>query len=314
MSTKALMRYARAVKQRPRIEVPSARDDELALRSLIATSVACLAAGLLLAYATADDREDTHASSAPDQHELAPSASAGAAEPPPPTMPPTTQGTAAEVAPAEVAPLAVAPAELAPIAVASAEVTPAAAAMPDPPIATPDAGPAIAAATTVPEPAVPEPAVIEPAVPEPAVPEPAVIEPEIAAPATAIGEISSSPPPNPAARKLKIKPGVVAYLRCDGLAQRRGPIPCPRDRALETRMREIIETLPNCREAHAISRGSFEVRLEHIATGAVRDLMVKAPNEAADRAVRACAGAALRKARTELKPQRMIVSMRFKAR
>ena len=299
MSTKALMRYARAVKQRPRIEVPSARDDELALRSLIATSVACLAAGLLLAYATADDREDTHASSAPDQHELAPSASAGAAEPPPPTMPPTTQGTAAEVAPAEVAPLAVAPAELAPIAVASAEVTPAAAAMPDPPIATPDAGPAIAAATTV---------------PEPAVPEPAVIEPEIAAPATAIGEISSSPPPNPAARKLKIKPGVVAYLRCDGLAQRRGPIPCPRDRALETRMREIIETLPNCREAHAISRGSFEVRLEHIATGAVRDLMVKAPNEAADRAVRACAGAALRKARTELKPQRMIVSMRFKAR
>lgn len=259
------MRYARAVKQRPRIEVPSARDDEVAVRSLVATSVACLAAGLLLAYAAADEREETHASSGPDQHELAPSASAGAEEPPPPAPIAVTPDSAPAIAP------------------------------PDPTPAAPDARLAIAATSAAPE-------------------------PESAAPdAGAVAEVPSPPAPSPpipeaTPRKLKVKPGVVAYLRCDGLAQRRGPIPCPRDRALETRMREIIETLPNCREAHAISRGSFEVRLEHIATGAVRDLMVKAPNDAADRAVRACAGAALRKARTELKPTRMIVSMRFKAR
>lgn len=270
------MRYARAVKHRPRIEVPSARDDELAVRSLVATSVACLAAGLLLAFAAADERGDTHASNAPDQHERAPSASVGAEEPLPPAPP------AADPQPA---------------------IT-----MPGPPVATFDAGPALAATPAAPEPErEPERAPESPApgagavaevpmTPEPMTPEPVAPAPDV--------------PP----RKLKVKPGVVAYLRCDGLAQRRGPVPCPRDRELETRMREIIETLPNCREAHAISRGNFEVRLEHIATGAVRDLMVKAPNEAADRAVRACAGAALRKTRTALKPTRMIVSMRFKAR
>jgi len=273
VSTKALMRYARAVRRSPRIEVPNVRDDELAVRSLVATSLACLAAGLLLAYATADGGDQTHASSAPDQHELAPSASA-AEEPPAPPPPEVVMPD--------------------PPVAATMPDPPVVAVMPDPPLTTPDAGPAIAATSSAPEP------VSAPEIPPP--------------PAEADAAPADAPPPNPTARKLRIKPGVVAYLRCDGLAQRRGPIPCPRDRALEIRMREIIETLPNCREAHAISRGSFEVRLEHIATGAVRDLMVKGPNEAADRAVRACAGAALRKARTELKPTRMIVSMRFKAR
>jgi hypothetical protein len=270
----ALMRYARAVKRSPRIEVPNVRDDELAVRSLVATSLACLTAGLLLAYATADSSEETHASTAADHHELAPSASAGAEEPPAPPSPP--EAVMPEPPPAAVVP------EPPPDAV-----------VPEPPIATPDAGSVIAATTIAPVPAAP--------VPE---------APRAAAEAAP----SEAPLPSATASKLRVKPGVVAYLRCDGLAQRRGPIPCPRDRALEIRMREIIETLPNCREAHAISRGSFEVRLEHIATGAVRDLMVKAPNEAAELAVRACAGAALRKARTELKPTRMIVSMRFKAR
>jgi hypothetical protein len=271
------------VKRGPRIEVPNVRDDELAVRSLVATSLACLTAGLLLAYATADSGEETHASTAADHHELAPSASAGAEEPPAPPPPPEA------VTPPDPPIAAVMPE---PPSAAVMPEPPIAAVMPDQPIATPDAGPAIAATS------------IEPVSEPDPEPPPAAVDP---AP-------SEVPPPSPTATKLRIKPGVVAYLRCDGLAQRRGPIPCPRDRALEIRMREIIETLPNCREAHAISRGSFEIRLEHIATGAVRDLMVKAPNETADRAVRACAGAALRKARTELKPTRMIVSMRFKAR
>jgi hypothetical protein len=274
-----------AVKRGPRIEVPSARDDELAVRSLVASSIACLAAGLLLAYATADAPEETRASTATEQHdELAPSASAGAAEPPPPPQP-------------------------------ALELTT------DRAIAEPDAGFALSA--TLPEPlpqqlpeALPEPASAGPDAGLSATPTadaPAQDAPDQDTPAIPPSE-AEVPVAAAAASKLRISSGVVAYLRCDGLAQREGPIPCPRDRTLETRMREIIDTLPNCREAHAITRGNFEIRLEHVATGAVRDLMVRAPDETADRAVRACAGAALRKVRTELKPTRMIVAMRFKAR
>jgi hypothetical protein len=111
-----------------------------------------------------------------------------------------------------------------------------------------------------------------------------------------------------------VAPSFIAYLRCEGVRQRKGRYPCPRDRALELGMREVIQNLPTCREAHAISRGMFDVRLELGKTGAVTELHVKAPNEDADRAVRACAAAAFRKLQTTLRPTRMIVSMRFKAR
>jgi hypothetical protein len=114
---------------------------------------------------------------------------------------------------------------------------------------------------------------------------------------------------------LRVKPGVFAYLRCEGVPQRRGKYPCPRDRPLERRVRSIIEALPTCRQAQAISRGrSFEIRLELGAGGAFNELDVNGPNEAAERAVRACTGPALRKEHTELRTTRMIVSMRFKAR
>jgi hypothetical protein len=254
------LRYARRVKSRPRIEVPSKRDDELPLRSLIATSVACACAGLSIAYAITDrgaqrpNADAAPAASAPaitfdDEASLA-------TAPPQPADPPLAPAVQAQ-----------------------------------PPEAEPDA--------ELPDAALPDAALMASAV---AAPEPAPVAPaEVSAP--------SDPP-----RRLSVAPSFIAYLRCEGVRQRKGRYPCPRDRALELGMREIIQNLPTCREAHAISRGMFDVRLELGKTGAVTDLHVKAPNEDADRAVRACAAAAFRKLQTTLRPTRMIVSMRFKAR
>jgi len=277
MEPALILRYARRVKRGPRIELPSARDDELPWRSLIATSVACMAAGLSIAYALVD-RGDAQPATSEPTHE--PIEHAALPEPAPehaavPDLPDASLSAASSAAndPLPLAPDA---------AVERVAAIPAA----------PDA--AIAEAAPPPPPPPPPPAASAPA----PVPDPPAVEP---APAK----------PRP---RLRIEPGLFVYLRCDGLPKGRGPHPCPRDRELETRMREIVQTLPNCREAHAISYGAFDVRIELGPNGKVRDLLVRAPDEPSERAVRACAAPALRKQRTELQPTRMLLSMRFKAR
>jgi hypothetical protein len=284
------MRYARAVKRGPQIEVPSAQGDELPLRSLMATAAACLALGLALAYGLADREAPLAAATEPT--ELAPSAAAGAEE--------ASPGLMAEPAPLPEPP----PSPTAAVAIVAPDAG--AAIEPVPAIGAADAAIASQAGTSEPPPAsAPEPV---PAVDEPAAPS---VEADAA---NAPQEVEAQAQPAGSSRRLQIKPGVFAYLRCEGVPQRRGKYPCPRDRTLEGRMRTIVEALPTCREAQAIPRGrSFEVRLELGAGGAFKELQVKGPNEAAERAVRACAGPGLRKERTELRTTRMIVSMRFKA-
>jgi len=251
VARKGCLRYARRVKRGPRIELPDKRGDELPVRSLIAVSIACMAAGLSVAYAVTERR-----GSARDEQRVA-------HEPAAPTA-------SVEASDAAVPPVAI---EAEPEFVG-------------PPVAqTIDAGQ-------------PEPEPIAQA-----------LEPT---PVDADESVAAAPPPT--GPPPMIAPGVFAYLRCEGLPQRRGPFPCPRDRGLETRIREIVETLPSCRKADEIVRGSYDVRLELGPTGAVQDLAVRAPNDAAEHAVRACAAAQLRRERTELKPTRMIVSVRFKAR
>lgn len=286
------MRYARAVKRGPRIDVPSARDDELPIRSLLATSVACLFAGVLIAYGMADRTAAPRADAA-EHSDRTPSASAGAEEPSP------VPALAAEPEPAPPPPTAAAPVPPDNAAIAAADAG-------APSVAT--NAPVAAAVSHEPDAAIA--IATEPASDV----EPAPIEVAAnAADAPAQPEAAPDPPPDP--RHLEIKPGVVAYLRCEGVPQRRGKYPCPRDRALEERIRVILEALPSCRDSAAIPRGrSFELRLELGASGGFKELLVKGPNEAAEKAVRACAGPALRKERTDLKSTRMIVSMRFKAR
>src|SRR5689334_3760203 len=69
VSSRLPMRYARAVKRSPRIELPSTRDDELPLRSLVATALVCLALGLGAAYGLAD-REAPRAAVPSEPREL----------------------------------------------------------------------------------------------------------------------------------------------------------------------------------------------------------------------------------------------------
>lgn len=255
--------YARRVRRGPRIEVPSAREDELPMRSLIATSIACALSGLVVAYALAG-RDAPHPPAAFDAALDEDALDASALSPEPPGAPhPADAGAHEHAAPAPE------------------------------PAAPPDVMPeAIAARDDL------------------------VAKSEARAEIAALPEPSSTPDSAPpaAASKLRVVPGVFAYLRCDGLPQRRGRYPCPRDRTLEGAIRKAIEALPSCREAHAIARGAFDVRLEIGAAGTVEELHVRAPSDGAERAVRACAGPALRKEHTALRPTRMIVSMRFKAR
>ena len=253
------------VKRAPRIELPNERDDELPLRSLIATSVACALAGLTVAYAI------TGRGGAEGAIDGKPAAMAPEPLPEHAPEPPAEPSSASPPIAAAALDAAVAIPE---VAIAAPEVA----------IAAPDA--AIAQAAPAPE----------------------------AEPAPATAAIAADPAAATEGRGLRVQPGFFAYLRCDGLRRRKGRYPCPRDRALELGMREIVEQLPTCREAHAISRGMFDVRLELGPGGTVTDLHVKAPDEGAERAVRACAAAAFRKVQTALRPTRMIVSMRFKAR
>ncbi len=120
--------------------------------------------------------------------------------------------------------------------------------------------------------------------------------------------------PEPTAGVLKVQPGLIAYLRCDGLAAQRGPFPCPRDRPLEQRLRAIVEALPQCTEASAIGRGAFELRAELHRAGSVTKLDIRGPNADLERAVRACMGRPVEALRTTLKPERMILSLRFATR
>lgn len=248
------------------------------MRSLVAVSIACVAAGLSVAYALADPTIDHDGPSA--GHGLAPSASADGHEA---LAPPSAVELDASVA-----------------AVVAAPVAPAAELQSAPPLQN-----------------MPANASLEPPVSSSTALDAAVADVAEDDPPAALGPPAEhSPETTAGARptKLSVKPGLVAYLRCEGLATGRGPFPCPRDRELEARMRSIIEALPACRESAAILAGGYDVRIELGASGSVVDLDVRAPDEAADRAVRACAGAALRKQRTVLRSTRMIVSLRFKAR
>jgi hypothetical protein len=104
----------------------------------------------------------------------------------------------------------------------------------------------------------------------------------------------------------RLKPGIVAYLRCDGVPQRKGPFPCPRDRDLEQRVWHTLRSLERC-EPLIDARGASEVRLE---LTPIRTELHVVGGELDRSAVRQCA-AGLTSARTSLRPERMIVAFRF---
>jgi len=80
-------------------------------------------------------------------------------------------------------------------------------------------------------------------------------------PAADLTAESAVPTATPHTGPRRVERGRVAYLRCDGVPQRPGPFPCPRDEALETAVWNVLETLPRCAEAPP-GLGESDVRLE----------------------------------------------------
>lgn len=111
----------------------------------------------------------------------------------------------------------------------------------------------------------------------------------------------------------RLEPGRVAYLRCDGVPQRSGPYPCPRDEALETAVWSVLATLPRCADAPT-GLGESDVRLELVA-GAPPDLMLRAPRPEVPRldgpALLRCVAGPLSHVATTTRATRLVLSFRF---
>lgn len=125
-------------------------------------------------------------------------------------------------------------------------------------------------------------------------------------------------PGNRARHRVRVTPGRVAYLRCDGAPERTGPFPCPRDRALEERAFGAILGLPTCTELAAthpppIGRADAWLVFHGPALGGVR--MRESPgSDATAEVIRACLEARLTDIRSRVQSDRMTVSFRFDLR
>lgn len=151
--------------------------------------------------------------------------------------------------------------------------------------------------------------------PEPARAIPPAEPPPAPAPAAAIAARREEPRDDPGPRAgstvdpfadQRLKPGIVAYLRCDGVPQVKGPFPCPRDRGLERRVWNALRSLERCAPL-VDARGASEIRLE---LTPLRTEVHVIGGELDRSAVRQCA-AGLASARTALRPTKMIVAFRF---
>jgi hypothetical protein len=112
----------------------------------------------------------------------------------------------------------------------------------------------------------------------------------------------------------RLRPGIVAYVRCDGLPLRGGRFPCPRDQELEQRVWHTLHQLEHCDLARE-QRGQAEVRFEFGRIGAPTLRVTTVESGGLDPEVVAkCAGLALAATRTTLRPDRMIVRFRFELR
>jgi hypothetical protein len=108
--------------------------------------------------------------------------------------------------------------------------------------------------------------------------------------------------------------GIIAYLRCDGIPQLPGRIPCPRDLAFEQQVWRALHELERC-QLTAMQRGQAEVRLVLGRSGYEGTRVYTPSQDGLDPAtVTKCAGRALSSVRTTLRPERMIVRFLFELR
>ena len=108
--------------------------------------------------------------------------------------------------------------------------------------------------------------------------------------------------------------GLVAYLRCDGVPQRPGPFPCPRDRALENAAWAAVDTLRGCADG-PLGIGEADMRIEYAADQPpdvrVRPVRGGTLGRADAGRIVSCIGPSVAALRPTMRATRLIVSFRF---
>ncbi len=111
----------------------------------------------------------------------------------------------------------------------------------------------------------------------------------------------------------RVERGRVAYLRCEGVPQRPGAYPCPRDEALEDAVWTVLETLPRCAEAPP-GLGESDVRVE-VVPGTPTDVKLRAPRPNVPRldgpAILRCAAGPVSHLTTRTGSTKLVLSFRF---
>lgn len=122
--------------------------------------------------------------------------------------------------------------------------------------------------------------------------------------------------PPPAERTIELAEGQVAYLRCDGVPQQRGPFPCPRDVALEEAVWTALRGVEGCAEAPGPGHADVVVSFEGASAASVRSrdtFRADVARTDADALLR-CTREALEAARPTRAPRRLVISFRLELR
>ncbi|WP_236603883.1 hypothetical protein [Sandaracinus amylolyticus] len=147
--------------------------------------------------------------------------------------------------------------------------------------------------------------------------EPTPEPPSAPPPPVAAAAPSPSPRTTPsAASALQLVRGRVAYLRCDGVPQRRGPVPCPRDEALEAAAWNAIATVTTCADLPA-DEGEADVVIDFdggTTEVAARDRFASDVVRLDGARVAACLAPTLGAVRQTMGASRLVVSFRFALR
>ena len=125
---------------------------------------------------------------------------------------------------------------------------------------------------------------------------------------------------------MRIRPGRVAYFRCDGATLRKGAFPCPRDRNVEFAIWRSIKTLPSCSGSTLVPGiGELEVDFVRHHPPVLRmrapKVLNPTPQPAAPTAtlplntegVRECIGDSLARLKQHVGAARLVISFRFEA-
>jgi hypothetical protein len=111
--------------------------------------------------------------------------------------------------------------------------------------------------------------------------------------------------------KREFKPGVLAYLRCEGSERPHARFPCPRDPKFEEQVWRTLEALPMCDTDPGAGTAELRLLLRKSTVQTVEWKPIAADPGLNLRAVGKCAGAKLSGMTTRLRAPEGLVSFRF---